>query len=67
MTYQGKNIVGERVKQDRLSAKPSLMQDELSGRVAIHGVKHSQYLHVGTSVGEAGERCQAIAECACCA
>lgn len=39
MTHQGKNIVGERVKQARLSSKPPFTQDELSGRVAVHGVK----------------------------
>jgi transcriptional regulator with XRE-family HTH domain len=39
MTQQGKNIIGARVKQSRLSIKPSLTQDELSGRVAVHGVK----------------------------
>jgi transcriptional regulator with XRE-family HTH domain len=39
MTQQGKNIIGARVKQARLSTKPPLTQDELSGRVAIHGVK----------------------------
>lgn len=38
MRREQKNISGKRIRQARLAKKPSLTQDELSGRVAAHGV-----------------------------
>ena len=38
MATKRMNIVGERVKQARLKHKPSLTQDELSGRLSRLGV-----------------------------
>jgi len=48
------NIVGERVKQARLHHKPSLTQDQLSGRLAKIGVAIDR---AGISKIEIGARC----------
>lgn len=48
------NIVAERVKKARLSRKPPLTQDELSGRLAKHGVGIDR---AGISKIETGARC----------
>jgi hypothetical protein len=48
------NIVGERVKKARLSRKPPLTQDELSGQLAKHGVAIDR---AGISKIEIGARC----------
>jgi transcriptional regulator with XRE-family HTH domain len=38
MQREQKNISGHKIKQARIAMKPALTQDELSGRVAAHGV-----------------------------
>jgi hypothetical protein len=48
------NIVGERVKQTRLRRKPPLTQDELSGKLAQHGVNVDR---AAISKIEIGARC----------
>ena len=37
-----RNLVGRRVKQARLAARPPVSQDDLSGRLAVRGVTLDQ-------------------------
>lgn len=38
MSRKGKNICGDRIRQARLSAKPPLTQDALSGQIAVQDI-----------------------------
>jgi hypothetical protein len=51
---QSRNIVGKRVKQARLSHRPALTQDQLSGKLAAEGV---QLDRVAIAKIETGIRC----------
>ena len=49
-----RNIIGERLKEARLNFKPSLTQDQLSGRLAGEGI---QLDRVAIAKIETGLRC----------
>ena len=51
---QSRNIIGERVRQARLRFNPPLTQDQLSGKLASHGV---QLDRVALTKIEIGQRC----------